>query len=483
VRSVVGGIVLVLTVFGIVAIMVTSSNAYAQTDNIYTSEQATLSDDLKDNPVAQDILKKIGQTKKWIAELEQRDYDKLEEQKELEDKRQQALAKLNQDLAEWEELWEYYSPRNSFARFVDKVPDSQVQDVFWDQFEFKEQKVMAGRDALKSVIANGGSLHQARHAYLVAAETKRIELIEANSQFNVRHNLAYYNQQILFDREGQFVDSPITGEQLRKYYEDFRKNPAYLAANPDDAVSWEEFGKTDPDTECIDGEIVVHRFHANDYVCITTSTAEMWIRHGMGEITGSQRVATYDNLQHVSPITKCDDGLVVVYVLEAKKYSCIPEDTANEWTEHRIAEFHDPEDYIMKSIETKDALVRVEEINQRIRDMEKHLEDQKDDLVKAYDAKYDKVGLESKEAEKKIIKEFNDGNLSKEEMSKNISHIREELDSDKERVLKDKVRDNKALEREHEKRMTDFVKEYDFDPYIKVVMNSGRTVYEAVLRE
>ena len=73
-----------------------------------------------------------------------------------------------------------------------------------------------------------------------AAETKRIELIEANSQFNVQNNLAYYNQQILFDRYGQFVDSPVTGEQLRKYYEDYRTNPAYLKANPDDEKSWEE---------------------------------------------------------------------------------------------------------------------------------------------------------------------------------------------------------------------------------------------------
>lgn len=40
--------------------------SYAQTsnsDNIETSEQITLSDDLANNPVAQDILKKIEQTR------------------------------------------------------------------------------------------------------------------------------------------------------------------------------------------------------------------------------------------------------------------------------------------------------------------------------------------------------------------------------------------------------------------------------------
>lgn len=134
-------------------------------------------------------------------------------------------------------------------------------------------------------------------------------------------------------------------------------------------------------------------------------TAEMWIQHGMGEITGSTQGATApNNLQYVSPITKCDEGFVVVYVLEAKKYSCILEDTAKEWTEHGIAEFHDPEEYIMKSIETKNALVKIEEINQQIRDMEKQLEYQKLELKKTYNAKYDKVELESREAEKKMTR-------------------------------------------------------------------------------
>lgn len=76
------------------------------------------------------------------------------------------MIKLNQDLTEWESLWEYCSPHNSFERFVETIPDSNIQDVFWDQFEFKEQKVKAGRDALKKVIASDGSLKDARQAYL-----------------------------------------------------------------------------------------------------------------------------------------------------------------------------------------------------------------------------------------------------------------------------------------------------------------------------
>ena len=39
-------------------------------DSIDTSEQTTISNNLQNNPLAQDILKKIEQTKQWIAELE-----------------------------------------------------------------------------------------------------------------------------------------------------------------------------------------------------------------------------------------------------------------------------------------------------------------------------------------------------------------------------------------------------------------------------
>jgi len=477
---------MVILVFA-VALGIQVQASYAQINNdadITTSEQVTLSEDLTNNPLAQDILKKIEQTKKWIAELEERNYEQLEKQRELEEKRQQSLAKLNQDLKEWESLWNYYSPRNSYERFVDKIPDSQVQEVFWDQFEFKEQKVKAGRDALKKVIADGGSLHDARQAYLVAAETKRIELIEANSQFNVRHNLAYYNQQILFDREGQFVDSPVTGEKLRKYYEDFRINPAYLDANPDDETSWEEMRRTNQDTDCREGQIVVHRFHADDYVCVTMETAEMWIRHGMGEIMGDSADVNTRNTPSVTPLTRCDDEFRVVYSNEAEKYSCVLEDTANKWVEQGIAEFPNPEEYIMKSIERKETLLEVEEINQQIREIQNEFEDEKTALKKQYDIKYDGLLSKSKEAEKSAIQDYNeDSDASKEELSKMINSIREKYESDKEDVLKDKIKDTKKLEREHKHKMAEFAQNYDDHPYIQVISNTGNTGYEAIARE
>ena len=128
-----------LRIFYFIVICVISvsliQNSYAQTIN----EQVTLSGDLQNNPVAQDILKKIERAKKMIEELKQKEYEKNQAQENLEKMRDMSIKRLTQDLDEWERLWEKYSSRNVFDSFVSQRPD-YVQGVFWDQFEFKEMK-------------------------------------------------------------------------------------------------------------------------------------------------------------------------------------------------------------------------------------------------------------------------------------------------------------------------------------------------------
>jgi hypothetical protein len=459
--------------------MVISANySFAQSES---SEQITLSGDLANNPVAQDILKKIEYTKKWIKELEERNYESLEAKKELDAKRAQALEKLNQDLKEWEALWEYYSPRNAYSRFVDTVQEPQVKEVFWDQFEFHQMKVDAGRKALKAVIANGGSLSDARQAYLKAAETKRIELIEANSIFNVNHNLAYYNQQILFNKEGQFVETQITGEQLRKYYEDYRTNPAYLQANPDDVTSWKEFGNESFNTECRKGSIVVHRFHANDYVCISISTAEMWIRYGMGEIIGNS--TEQPNADSVTPLTKCDEGFTVIYALESGKYSCVLQDTADLWISQGIAEQHEPQSYILDKIQDKETSVIIIGINQKLQEIDDEFGLKQAELKEMYDEKYADALAKSKEDEKSAIKEQSErSDMTKEELSIKIMQIRKDYNSTQESILQEKMVSLKKLDESYKEDVKKFADTYDLDPYVKIVWNSHLSKYEAVKR-
>ena len=128
----------------------------------------------------------------------------------------------------------------------------------------------------------GGTGKEAQTAYAKAAQMKISDLMAINALNNVKHNMAYYNQQILFEAEGQF-NYLKSGEFLQEYYQDYRVNPAYISANPKD-TSWKIIGQTNADTECRVEQVLVHRHHSNDYVCTTEATAEMWEKYDVGNM-------------------------------------------------------------------------------------------------------------------------------------------------------------------------------------------------------
>jgi len=269
-------LIFTLFVFGVISSSVFQST-YAQVDNtVYTSEQTTLSENLQNDPVAQNILKKIEQSKKWIAELEKKNYEMFEYQRELNEKREQALISLQEDLKKWEAQWEAFSPRNAYAKFVDKKPEF-IQGVFWDQFDFTESKAKAGRDAFNQVRYDGGTFLEARQAYYLAAESRYIELIEVNSDYNVKNNLASTKLQTFFDKSGQFIRTPDNREALKKEFQDYRTNPAYLKANPD-------YVKYSPIDECRKGYVLVYLVQKFDSLCLPISTAQLYVDYNMGHV-------------------------------------------------------------------------------------------------------------------------------------------------------------------------------------------------------
>ena len=227
----------------------------------------------------------------------------------------------------------------------------------------------------------------------------------------------------------------------------------------------------------------MYLFHANDYVCVTMSTAELWIRHEMGEITGDSTRVDYHDEQSVTPLTKCDDGFRVVFNVETKKYSCILEAAANEWILQGIAEFPDPEEYIMKYKAKRNSLV-IEEINQEISEIKSELDDEIISLKKKYDVLYDQVLEKSNKTEREVIQDYNDDSeMSKDELSKKILSVRNYYESKKGDVLKDKIRYIRDLEKEHERKMIKFVQNYDADLYVQIVQNSANIGYDAVARK
>ena len=266
----------VLLVFGVVSSSIFQLT-YAQTDDaVYTGDQTTISGNLENNPVAQDILKKIEQTKKWIAELEQRNYDLLEPQRELNEKREQVLKILQQDLIEWEAMWEEYSPRNAYAKFVDKKPE-YIQPVFWDQFGFTESKAEAGKIAFNQVRYNGGTFLEARQAYFIAAESRYIELIAVNRDYNVKHNLSSVKLQTFFDNTGQFIRTSENREALKQQFQDYKTQPAFLKENPDKV-------EYSPINDCRKGYVLIYLQQQFDSVCMPIATAEMYEKYNMGHV-------------------------------------------------------------------------------------------------------------------------------------------------------------------------------------------------------
>lgn len=417
----------IIAIVSITLISFISNEAFAQEENQDVSKQITLSGDLANNPVAQDILKKIEQTKQWIADLEKRNYEKTQAQKLLEEKRAIALERLNKDLEQWEILWSNYTSKAAFERFVAKKP-SEVQGVFWDQFEFKEMKVNAGREALKKVIAEGGTMREAREAYLKAAETKRIELIESNAQFNIKYNLAYYKEQLLFDKQGEFINSTESWNTLGEFYDDYSNNPKYLKTNPQDEFAKQAL-QSAIDSQCRDGYVLIHRFQQNDNVCVTEFSAQQWIRYGIGEKPGIAEI-----------------------IIEA-----------------------DLENHNSISVEGK-----IEIINQKIKEFDADYHTRQNEIIKLYDIKYRNVDEEAKRLEREMVAEYSaNENISGKDVSEKILEIRNQIEEKKNLVLNEKVRELEKLQVEFDKNVLGLITPFEERLGITIIWNSSIEGYEA----
>lgn len=399
------------------------NSAYAQT----TGDQTTLSGDLQNNPVAQDILKKIEQSKKWIAQIEKKNFETSQRQLELEQKRAEVLQSLKDDLRKWEEIWGYYTFDSMLERALENHPAKDTDSIYDHPLKFTASKIDAGREALQKVILDGGSPEQARDAFVKAAKITRAEMLSANTLYNVLHNNAYYNQQVLFESNGKF-DYELSGEELRKYYQDFRTNPEYLDANPFDSVSWEDLSKTNPSTECRPGHTLVYRIHASDYVCTTEYTAEMWVRHGMGKLVT-------ENFVEKEPV-------------DIKKLDF---------------------DRISK---------KVENLNSRIQNMQEHYEKKIHDTKLEYKSLFSKISDEQKQAEQLALQKFNNSQIKQKQLSQEITEIREKYSNLEEGISTDQTRIMKILEEQHVLDMDDFVRNYQHDSELKLVWNFGIPTFE-----
>ena len=421
-----------LTILGIsivFALFFAISPVFAQ-ESVDMSKQITLSGDLKNNPIAQDILKKIEKSKRWIAQMEQRNFETQERQKELEEKRTEVLQILEKDLKKWEDLWGYYTFDKILERVLENSPANSTSTIYDHPLKFTASKINAGRDALHKVLLEGGGPEEARTAFVNAAKITREEMAYANSLYNVLQNNAYYNQQILFSSSGTFEDS-ISGKELRKYYQDYRINPGYLQANPFDKLSWIDLGKNTLDTECRQEHVLVYRTNADDYVCTTEQTAEMWVRHNMGNLVNETFLESKDSV------------------------------SVKQFKQDRIVK-------------------KVENLNSEINIMQKHYEKKLSDTKIRYNSIFTNLKFEQNGEEKKLIAKFNSNDkISKKTFTVNILDIQEKYVQLEANVLDEKLRILELLENQYQTGVHNFVKNYEFDSEIKIIWNSQNPVFHA----
>jgi len=423
-----GGLI-ILGISIVFALFFAISPVFAQ-ESVDMSKQITLSGDLKNNPIAQDILKKIEKSKRWIAQMEQRNFETQERQKELEEKRTEVLQILEKDLKKWEDLWGYYTFDKMLERALENSPANSTSTIYDHPLKFTASKINAGRDALHKVLLEGGGPEEARTAFVNAAKITREEMAYANSLYNVLQNNAYYNQQILFSSSGTFEDS-ISGKELRKYYQDYRTNPGYLQANPFDKLSWIDLGKNTLDTECRQEHVLVYRTNADDYVCTTEQTAEMWVRHNMGNLVNETFLESKDSV------------------------------SVKQFKQDRIVK-------------------KVENLNSEINIMQKHYEKKLSDTKIRYNSIFTNLKFEQNGEEKKLIAKFNSNDkISKKTFTVNILDIQEKYVQLEANVLDEKLRILELLENQYQTGVHNFVKNYEFDSEIKIIWNSQNPVFHA----
>ena len=376
-----------------------------------------LSEDLENDPLAQDIIAKIEKTKEWIAEFKEQE----SKQKEIEEKREEVLASLQKDLEAWKKLWEEFTFDYKFE---------QQSGIFWDQHNFTKSKIMAGREALEQILAEGGGPEEARSAYVNAAKIKRSELIMVNSLINVKYGMAYYNQQILFDSDGQFHDV-VSGDKLRMYYSDFRTNPSYLDSNSNDEISWTEMSVGILD-ECRNGYVLVHRFQTDDYVCVTEQTSEMWVRHDMGKPLSDELILSGNDQ------------------LSIEKFK---EDSITE---------------------------KIQNINNKINTTYMYYDEKMKELEKKYEYALIDLKIEQTNEEKKILKDFDDEIISKEIMIQRIENMREKYDSFEKHVIHEKDQAFMIMDSNHKQHIKEFIGNFESMSNVQIVWNSDQASYEAL---
>lgn len=160
--------------------------------------------DVSKDPVGKKFLEKIEESKRILAKLKAGNTtpQKTDHQKFIDEQRKLAKEKLQEQLSRMNKEYEPFTPRNAYSTFLGGV-NGTYHDLYWDQFNYMEQKVKLAKAAKNKVLASGGTFSEAFAAYVKYASMTRAELIQLNQELNIKHGFADANIQKAFDRYGK----------------------------------------------------------------------------------------------------------------------------------------------------------------------------------------------------------------------------------------------------------------------------------------
>ena len=181
--------------------------AWAETEqNLPTDIQIKASDSIKNDPTAMKILYNIELFKQQYAAMQQKQQLIDQQNQFIEQQRKIADAYLQADLAHMNNQNNLSTPKNAYAGFVSHV-DNSTKGLFWDEFNYMQNKVLSGRLAMSKVLQSGGNMQDALQAYYNTAAMHKTQLVSLNKNLNVKYGLGDAKTQDLFNKLGNIQKS------------------------------------------------------------------------------------------------------------------------------------------------------------------------------------------------------------------------------------------------------------------------------------
>ena len=158
----------------------------------------------------------------------------------------------------------------------------------------------------------------------------------------------------------------------------------------------------------------------------------------------------------------------MVYHIAASEYQCVLESVAKDMIKNNIAESHTLIDYIASKDKLKEHEDVIYAINQEILEINYEYDLKKKTLEAKYAETLESEDLQGKQKMQDIVNEYRLENITKEDVTKQISEIRKILDINEEKIFKEKLDAINLLETELKARILEVVKGYENDPEINV---------------